>query len=114
LGRPEEAIPFFEKAFRLNPLPPSFYFASLGTAYRMLGRYEEALAEFKKALRVQPNSLYANVYLAAMYSLLGREKEAREAATGVLRLNPKFSVEHFVKTMTFKSQAEKGRCAKVS
>jgi adenylate cyclase len=109
LGRPEEAIPFFEKAFRLNPLPPSFYFASLGTAYRMLGRYEEALAEFKKALRVQPNSLYANVYLAAMYSLLGREKEAREAATGVLRLNPKFSVEHFVKTMTFKSQAEKDR-----
>ncbi len=66
--------------FRLNPFPPSFYFTRLSSAYRMLGRYEEALEEYKKALRLQRNSLLANVALAAMYSRLGREKEAREAA----------------------------------
>ena len=109
LGRPEEAIPFFDRAFRLNPFPPSFYFTDLGNAYRMLGRYEEALAEYKKALHVQPDSLFANVGLAGIYSLLGCEKEAREAVTGVLRLNPKFSAERYVKTMIFKSQAEKDR-----
>jgi adenylate cyclase len=108
-GRPEEAIPFFEKALRLNPFPASNYLVNLGHAYRIMGRYEEALAEYEKAVHLQPNFLIANACLAGTYSLLAREKEAREAVTKVLRLNPKFSVEHFAKNLPFKNQADKDR-----
>jgi adenylate cyclase len=108
-GRPEKAIPFFEKALRLNPLSAGNYILNLGHAYRIMGRYEEALAEYEKAVHLMPSYLFANVNLTATYSLLNREKEALETATKVLRMNPKFSVEHFAKNTPFKNQAGKDR-----
>jgi adenylate cyclase len=108
-GRPEEAIPYYEKAFRLNPFPPSFYYMHLGDAYRMLERHEDALTEYEKATRDEPNSLFAIVHQAAMYSELGRENEARERAEKVLSLNPKFSAQHFASNTSFKDQAQKDR-----
>jgi tetratricopeptide (TPR) repeat protein len=108
-GRPEESIPYFEKAFRLNPFPPSWYYHWLGDAYRMLERYDDALAEYEKATQVQPNSLFAIVRQAAMYSALNRENEARERAEKILSLNPKFSAEHFINDLPFKNQVQKDR-----
>jgi len=40
---------------------------------------------------------------------LGREEEARAAAAEVLRLDPKFSVEYFVKTLPLKNKADTER-----
>jgi adenylate cyclase len=40
-----------------------------------------------------PNFLVSHLYLADIYSHLGREIEAQAAAAEVLRLNPKFSLE---------------------
>ncbi|NIW10812.1 MAG: tetratricopeptide repeat protein, partial [Gammaproteobacteria bacterium] len=39
-GRLEEAISAIDKAIRLNPFPPSWYFHCLGMAYREAGKYE--------------------------------------------------------------------------
>jgi hypothetical protein len=44
--------------------------------------------------------------MAATYSLAGREEEARAAAAEVLRLNPKFSLEHLAKIAPYKNQAD--------
>jgi adenylate cyclase len=47
----------------------------------------------KQYLSRYPNILGAHLTLAAVYSELGKEAEARAEATEVLRLNPQFSLE---------------------
>jgi adenylate cyclase len=105
-GRPEEAIQPLKKAFRLNPMPPEFYFYHLGFAYLMTGRYEKAIAEYEKPLHRNPDNLFSHLYLAATYSLAGRGEEAQSAAKEVLRINPKLSVEKFIKRSPLKNKAD--------
>jgi adenylate cyclase len=92
-GRPEEALVMVEKAMRLNPRSPAIYLVYLGHAYYSTRRYEEAMAVLKGALTRHPDFLPAHDILAAIYSELGREAEARAEAAEILRLNPKFSLE---------------------
>ncbi|MCK4820985.1 tetratricopeptide repeat protein, partial [bacterium] len=106
-GRNEEAISLFEKAIRLNPFSPTWYYQQLGSAYRVAGQYEDAITVCKKALRSKPNNFFAHLTLATAYALCGREEEARAEAAAMLRINPKFSLERFAKTLPFKNQAEK-------
>ncbi len=103
--RPKEASSLFEKAIRLNPFGPSWYFLNLGHSYRMMGQYQEAITQYKRALRIAPNNILAHLNLAGMYSLLGRDEEARAEADEILRINPKFSLEYYAKTLPFRNQA---------
>ena len=105
VGRPEEAIALLNKAIRLNPIPPNWYSFTLGEAYFLAGQYEEAVAAYKRVLHGNPDDVRAHTGLAATYSLLGREEEARAAAAEVFRIEPKFSVE-YVKTLPFKNKAD--------
>ena len=102
-GRHREAIEAIKKAIRLNPFPPSWYFWFLGYAYCNAGMYEEAIAELKKALRMTPDNQFAHTRLAATYSLLGREEEARAEAAEVLRINPNFSLKRYAKGHPYKN-----------
>jgi len=43
--------------------------------------------------------------LAVAYSPLDRMEEARAAVSEVLKLSPNFSLEHFAKTLPYKSEA---------
>ena len=98
-GSPQEAIPYFEKAIRLNPLDPSAALMGLGDSYRLMGRYEEAIPILNKALQYRPRHFRTLLFLAACYGALGREEEARATVEELLKLNPKFSLERFAKTM---------------
>jgi TolB-like protein/Tfp pilus assembly protein PilF len=106
-GRPEEAVPLLKRALRLSPIPEGFTLYTLGFAYNMTGRYEEAIEACRKAIGVEPENLWSHVVLTTAYSLAGREEEARAEAGEVLRINPKFSLEHFAKTMPFKNDTDK-------
>jgi hypothetical protein len=50
--------------------------------------------------------MLAHLGLAATLMLAGREDEARKQAAELLRIDPKFSLERFAKTLTYKNQAE--------
>jgi adenylate cyclase len=98
-GSFEEAIDMTKKAVRLHPNYPSFYLMELAMCHYYLGKYEEAVA-FAEQLRTlaqsrgEDNILWSShLILAINYIRLGREKEARAAATEVLRLFPSFSLE---------------------
>jgi adenylate cyclase len=71
----------------------------------LLGRYEEALTALKGALAVNRNHLGAHLDLAATYSELGREEEARAEATEVLRLSPNFSLEVYRQRLPYTEPA---------
>jgi TolB-like protein/Tfp pilus assembly protein PilF len=97
-GRPQEAIPYLEKAIRLNPvwpMPAAFY---LGDTYRVMDKCEDAIPWLKKALRYQQGYMIL-LNLAACYSALGREEEAKSTVTQLLESNPRFSLERFAEQM---------------
>jgi len=109
VGRPEEAIPLFQKAIRLNPFGPSYLYRNFAFALMNAGRFEEAVSAFKKAIQLAPDDIFAHTRLASTYSMMGREKEARAEAAEVLRINPKFSVDYVAKTLTYKDQSVNDR-----
>ncbi len=108
-GRPEEAIPALKKAIRLNPFPPGVYFYHLATASAYAGQCEEAIAACEKALQRESDNLLTHITTTVSYSLCGKDEEARETAAGVLRINPKFSIEYFAKKIPYKNQADTDR-----
>jgi adenylate cyclase len=109
IGRSEEAIPLFQKAIRLDPYGPGFYYIWLGNALALTGRFEEAVSAYKKVLQRAPNHMGAHLNLAALYSRTGREKEAQAEAAEALRINPRFSLEYYAKMLPFNDQSEKDR-----
>jgi adenylate cyclase len=107
VARPEEAIEFYEKAIRFDPIPPNWFLSGLGRSYRDAGRYKEAIATFQKMLQRSPDSYWAFMDLTITYSLSGREEEARDAATEALKINSKLTAEWFVNPQPYKNQAYK-------
>jgi adenylate cyclase len=97
-GQPEEAIRSFERAIRLSPFDPFLFltFTGMGIAFIGLGRFDEAVAAAKKAL--SQNQTFAASYrcLTSALAHLGREAEAREAAAGLLELEPDFRISEWV------------------
>jgi TolB-like protein/Tfp pilus assembly protein PilF len=81
----------------------------LGWAYFFAGRYEEAIVAHKKELQRTPHSILTHEGLTAAYSWAGREKEARAQAAEILRINPKYSLEHRAKRLLAKHQADRER-----
>jgi adenylate cyclase len=109
-GRPEEAISVLKNARRLSPIEtPQAYFLTLTMAYRLTGQYKEAIETAKEALQHVPNNIFIYLQLAATYSMMGRGEEARAAAAEVLKINPKFSLEQFAKTIYLKNKVDKDR-----
>jgi adenylate cyclase len=104
-GRPEEAIGLVKKAMRLNPRYPAFYLWELGHAYFITGRYEEAIETLKRVLDRNPDFMPAHAFLAASYSEIGREKEARAEAAEIESLNPQASLEALRRRLPYKDQA---------
>ena len=92
VGKPEEAIPFFQEALRLNPNPPTSYLHLFGISLRDAGRYDEAIIQARRAIEKEPDNLVANVVLTSSLSLAGLDEEAQAAAKEILRISPKFSV----------------------
>jgi adenylate cyclase len=103
-GRPQEAISALKNHRRLNPIPFQQYYLQLVTAYRLSGQYKEAIETGKEALRQVPNNINIYLQLTAAYIMMGREEEARAAAIEVMKINPKFSLEWYAKTIYFKNQ----------
>ncbi len=93
VGRPEEAVGMAEQALRRKPYGADTPSDSVGAAYDLAGRPEEAIPPLKHYLSHYPNILGAHLTLAAVYSELGKEAEARAEAAEVLRINPQFSLE---------------------
>ena len=103
--RSEEAVPLFQKAIRLDPFGPMFYYHHFGNSLLMTGRFEEAISAYKKVIQRAPNYIWGHMMLAAAYIKAGHEKEARAEAAEVLRINPKFSLDWVAKTSLYKEQS---------
>ena len=108
-GKPKEAIPVVRKALRLEPIPPDNYVQQLALVYLQAGDCKEALAACDKGLKRDPDHLVSRATMAAVYGSCGREKEARKEATEVLRINPKFTAESWMRNIPYKNPSDRDR-----
>ena len=108
-GRHKEAIAAYKKALRLNPNPQKFYFVNLAIACRDAGCYEKAIPICRKIVQQQPDFIIAHTCLATCYALTNREEEAQKEASEVLRIDPKFSVDHVYKMVSYKYDVDRKR-----
>jgi len=111
-GRPQEAILILKKCLRLSPVPVhSQVLGILANSYVALGQFEEGIATYKKVLHVYgPDQLLSHVGLAITYAFMNREKEARSEGAEIMRIDPEFSVERFLRSRSY-DQSTKDRIA---
>ena len=107
-GRPEEAIPLFQKVIRRTPFGQPYLYLEFGRALWAAGRFEEAVSALKKTIQISldADNFSAHVLLAATYSMMGQENEARAEASEVLRIHPKFSLDYYAKILPWKDQSQ--------
>ena len=76
LGHPLEALPFIERAIRLDPAFSQQYTHFLGSAYFGAGQYEKAARTFREQIRLSPRTDVSRVFLAFALGHLGEMQEA--------------------------------------
>jgi len=101
----QDAIPIFQKALRLSPIPHNAaVLLRLGACQRFIGKNEESVDTFKRVLKRWPDNLFGHAYLTAAYSAAGRDSEARAAAAEILRIDPNFTAEGLIKRFTIRNK----------
>ena len=93
VGDPAEAIPLIERAMRLNPLAPPWYFGMQGRVLFAAGRYREAIAALRRST---PDSPHVLIFLMLSYAMVGESLEAAAIAARLRDEFPGFSVEGFI------------------
>lgn len=104
-GNPVEAIPYFERAIRLDPALQQ-YRHFLGTAYFLAGNYETAAAVFKDRIANTPNTDLSRAFLASTLGHLGRPEEARRVWQELKEINPRYSYLNHLSRLPFKHRAD--------
>ena len=90
-GKPETALPYLEKAIRLDPRSPFIFnvYAALSRCHIFLGRTEEGIATLRKARALAPDSWFVHLYLAGALGLRGDVEEAKSEIAEAVNLRPK-------------------------
>ena len=90
LGQPEAAVPYFEKAIRLNPRDQNIgtVYLGLGQCHLLLGQADEAIDLLRKARAANPRLWFWHIWLAGALGLRGDLDEARAALAEAIRLKP--------------------------
>ncbi|MFA3918848.1 adenylate/guanylate cyclase domain-containing protein [Ruegeria hyattellae] len=91
-SRTEEALKLTQRAFRLNPLPPPYYYSIRGIVLTSLNRFDEADEAFGHCLELAPEYVSCYRYRTAMHLEANDIEAAREAAREVLRVFPNYSI----------------------
>ncbi|MEX0281307.1 MAG: adenylate/guanylate cyclase domain-containing protein [Arenibacterium sp.] len=101
-GRPTEAVRTAERAMRLCPKHPAWYYGVYGFALRSVGRYDEAISAFRSyGAQVEGFGL---VDLTIVYIRLDNEPAAREQAAQLLKHRPEFTVRGWAKTQLYSAK----------
>jgi adenylate cyclase len=86
LGRGEEALHNIVKAMRLNPHPSAVYQTALCLCYFALEEYDLAIAACRRGIEVTNAFIPNHYWLCLIYTLLGRDEEARVERDKVMQI----------------------------
>ncbi|MEQ1953185.1 adenylate/guanylate cyclase domain-containing protein [Mesorhizobium yinganensis] len=101
-GKPAAAIEQVQKALRLNPHPPGWYYWDLGFAQYAARQYELAVATLRNEATYRTIS---RRLLAASLAQLGRMDEAHQEAALFMASNPHFTIGNWAASQPFRDGA---------
>ena len=101
-GQPTAGIEHIQKALRLDPHPPAWYYWELGLAQYAVGQYVSAVETLRKEATYRTGS---RRILAASLAQLGQMNEARREAVLYMASNPRFTISHWAATQPFRDEA---------
>ena len=90
----ERGITFVRKAVALDPFHPTWFYFPIALHHCDRGAFEEALSATQKIDATR--DFWHPLFLAVIYTELGREREASSALEELLRLRPDFSIEEYI------------------
>jgi tetratricopeptide (TPR) repeat protein len=108
-GEQEEAIRNLKKAFRLNPIPPIFYYHFLGAVYHDVKKYNEAIEILNQGISIDSETLTPYPILISCYIELNQFDEARRSSKKVLEIDPDFSLAYYKDMQLLNDQAANDR-----
>jgi adenylate cyclase len=93
LGEPDAAIPFIDKAIRLNPRDPNVagHYWALGACHLLLGGADQAADLLRRARAGNPRYWYVHLWLGGALALKGDLEEARAAVAEAIKLMPEIN-----------------------
>ena len=100
-GDPLGAIPFAERAIRLDPAYAQQYLHFLGLAYLCSRKYETAVAIFKQRVLLVPETDLSRSFLASALGHLDELDEARRVWAELKAINPKYSFDGHIGRLPF-------------
>ena len=114
IGKPKEAVDFLNRGMRLDPHNPARYLILLGIGQFWMGNLEEAVNLIEKSRRINPEMKGQFSWLAVIYGLLGRQKDARAALETYIKVwggsvNP--TLREIMGPLPFKERAAADRYA---
>ncbi len=105
-GEPAKAIPYIERAMRLDPAFQSQFIHFLGTAHFVGGDYEAAAASFRDRIAKTPSTDLSRAFLASALGHLNRPEEARRIWRELKDINPEYSHPEHVDRLPFRDPAD--------
>ncbi|MDC1286481.1 adenylate/guanylate cyclase domain-containing protein [Gammaproteobacteria bacterium] len=100
-GSPQRALELKKRAMRCCPMYRPGFLRGLGLSYYLLGQLESAIGAFKRSIERESEYLSAHTNLASIFGELGRQEEAKEPVREILRLAPGFSIQAYMKGLSF-------------
>ena len=108
-GHPLAAIPFLERAMRLDPVSTQLFMHFLGSAHLAAGRYETAAATFRERIRLAPETDLSRALLVSTLGHLGEIDEARHVWADLKKINPGYSFAEHMARLPFRNKADADR-----
>jgi adenylate cyclase len=106
-GQYEDAISYFQKAFRMSPHDPliAVFYSGMCTANYYAHRYDEAIEWGRKAIRERPGYTAAHRILCASLAMAGRTDDTEAAAATLRQLQPNISIAWIKQHVPYTPQA---------
>ncbi len=112
-GMPKEALVQINKSIREIPNYPGWFAYIKIQAHYMLGQLDQALAEANDVVRRLPEFYMGPVLQAALLVERDRVDEANEVAAKILKADPAFSTDMFVRSQGIKDAGHRNRLYEV-
>ena len=87
MGNYSDAIPYYEKALKINPKSP-ILLVNLGVSYAKLGKFIEAESCYDQALQMDPNLSDALYNKSCCKSMKGETQESLDLLEKAIKLDP--------------------------
>jgi TolB-like protein len=96
----DEAVSFARRAIRANPYHPGFFQFNLGRALMLTRQFEQALGPLRAA---SPSENRYRAHIAGCLAALGRDQEAAEITSEILRAQPDFRLSSFKAALMYRN-----------